>query len=99
LIFDRCAGVERLDQSHVLGHVRHDPHLDLAVVRGQQRLEPLSDDEGLTDPATLLGADRDVLQVRLHGRQPAGRRDDLVERRVDAAVVAHGLEESLDRLP
>ena len=30
------AGVERLDQARVAGQVRHDPHLDLAVVGGHQ---------------------------------------------------------------
>ena len=47
----------------VLGQVRHDPHLDLAVVGGQQRLVALADDERRADAAALVGADRDVLQV------------------------------------
>ena len=51
------------------------------------------------DAAALLGADRDVLEVGLGRGEPAGRRDQLVERRVDPAVVGDGLEEPLDRLP
>ena len=66
------AGAERLDQALVAGQVRHDPHLDLAVVGRHQRLVPLADDEDLADAAALLGADRHVLQVRV-GRATAGR--------------------------
>src|SRR3546814_3242593 len=82
-------GSERLDELLVLGQVRHDPHLDLAVVGGQQALElralAAADDECLPDPPACLGADRDVLQVRVGARETPGRRDDLVVRRVDAA--------------
>ena len=81
-----AAGAERLDQAGVLGQVGHDPHLDLAVVGRQQRGVALADDERLADPAALLGADRDVLQVGVGAGEPAGRRDQLVERGVDAAV-------------
>ncbi len=92
-------GPERLDQEGVLGQVRHDPHLDLAVVGGHQRLVPGPDDERLPDPAALLGAHRDVLQVRVGRGQPPGRRDQLVERGVDAPVGGHRLEQPLDGLP
>ena len=37
------------------------------------------------DFAAFFGADRDVLQVRIAGAEPAGGGDDLVERRVNAA--------------
>ena len=42
-------------------------------------------DERRADFAAFLGADRDVLQVRVAGAKPAGGGDDLVERAVDAA--------------
>ena len=90
---------ERLDQPVVAGQVRHDPHLDLAVVGGHQRLVAVADDERLADPAALLGADRDVLQVGVGGGQPPGRRDGLDVGRVDPAVVGDRLEQPLDGDP
>ena len=83
----------------VLGEVRHDPHLDLAVVGGHQALEARADHEPLADPAALLGADRDVLQVGVGRGEPPGGRDQLVERGVDPAVGGDGLEQPLDGLP
>ncbi len=80
------AGVERFDEAFVAGQVRHDPHLDLAVVGGHQLGIAVSDHEAVPDASTRLGADRDVLKVGLGGRQPPGGGDGLVERGVDAAV-------------
>ena len=42
--------------------------------------------ERLADAPAVLGADRDVVQVRPVGGQPSGARDGLVERGVDAPV-------------
>ena len=81
------AGGERLLQRGVAGQVGHDPQLDLAVVGGEQRLVAAADHEALPDPAALLGADRDVLQVRVGGREPPGGRDHLVVGGVDPAVL------------
>ena len=80
------AGGERLDQALVLGEVGHHAQLDLAVVGGHQRLEALADDEAAADRPALVGADRDVLQVRVGRGQPAGRGHRLVEGGVDTAV-------------
>ena len=91
-------GAERLDEQGVLGQVRHDPHLDLAVVGGHQRLVALADDEPLADPTSGLGADRDVLEVGIGAGEATGRGDDLVVRRVDPAVRRDGLEQALDGL-
>src|SRR5688572_27517654 len=41
-------------------------------------------DERLADELPLLAPDRDVLEVRVVAREPAGSGDRLVERRVDA---------------
>ena len=94
-------GVERLDQPLVARQVRHDPHLDLAVVGRHQCLEfgsaaRGSDDEAVADLSAGLGADRDVLQVRVGRGQPSGGRDRLVEGGVDAIVVGDRLEQSVD---
>ena len=57
--------------------VRHDAQLDLRIVGGQQHVA-LGRDEGLADAPALGRADRDVLQVRILRRQPAGGGDGLV---------------------
>jgi hypothetical protein len=89
------AGREGLLEPGVVGQVGHDPHLDLAVVGGHQALEARPGDEALADLAALLGADRDVLQVRVVAGQPPGRGDHLLEGRVDAAVVGDGRQQLL----
>ena len=90
-------GVEGLDQPRVAGQMCHDPHLDLAVVGRHQRLETRTHDKPLTDLSAGIGTDRDVLEVRLGGRQPSGRRDGLVEGGVHPSVVRDGLQQSVDR--
>ena len=90
------AGAKRLDESGVLGQVRHDPHLDLAVVGGHQLRIAVTHTERVADPAAGFGADRDVLQVRVGRRQPPGGGDGLVERGVDAAVGGSRLQQSVD---
>ncbi|CAK7285478.1 hypothetical protein SGPA1_31351 [Streptomyces misionensis JCM 4497] len=89
-------GGERPDQALVLGEVGHHPQLDLAVVGGHQGLEALADDEAAPDGPALVGAHRDVLEVRVRGGQPAGRGHRLVERGVDTAVARDGLDQALD---
>ena len=93
------AGVERLDQARVPRQVRHDAHLDLRVVGGQQRLVALADLERGADAAALLGADRDVLQVRVGAREAAGLAAGLDVGRVDPAVGGDRRVERLDDLP
>ena len=56
--------LEGTHQARVLGQVGHDPQLDLRIV-GRQQLEALRGDERAADAAAILGADRDVLQVRV----------------------------------
>ena len=64
---------ERILQLRDVGHVRRQPKLDLAIV-GAQQLEPWLGDEGVADLASDLGADRNVLKVRVVGRQAPGLR-------------------------
>ena len=61
---------ERLAQLRLAGDVREDPQLDLRVV-GRESREPGLGDEGAADLAAELGADRDRLEVRVRGREPA----------------------------
>jgi hypothetical protein len=64
--------------------VGQDAQLDLRVVGADELVTGLGD-EARADLAAELGADRDVLKVRVGGRQPAGRRRGLVEGGVQAA--------------
>ena len=81
---DVVAGAEDLLQHLLVGDVGEHPQLDLAVVGGEQAGALLGDEAG-ADRAADLGADRDVLQVRVGAREAPGRRRRLVEGRVDAA--------------
>ena len=74
---------ERLQQAGVAGQVRHDAQFDLGIVRGDQHVARRRD-ESLPDAPALGRADRDVLQVRIGRREPAGGRDGLVIRGVHA---------------
>ena len=88
---DILAPRERIDQERLAAHVRQQPQLDLRIVGGDQHriieepeLRAVIGDERAPHAPPQLGADRDVLQVRIGRREAAGRRDRLVERRVDA---------------
>ncbi|MNQ55969.1 hypothetical protein D3C85_700790 [compost metagenome] len=74
---------EGIQQTFVLGQVGHDAQLDLRIVRRQQFVAG-GGDERLANAPALGGADRDVLQVRIAGRQAPGGRHRLVIRGVDA---------------
>ena len=60
-----------------------DAQLDLGVI-GREKLPSPARDKGFSDLASLLGADGDILQVRVAAAQPAGCGHGLVERGVDA---------------
>ena len=53
---------ERLLERGDVGDLREQSELDLRIVRGKE-LETLRRDERAANPASLLGADRNVLQV------------------------------------
>src|SRR5690606_23609918 len=74
---DIAAGGKGGEQALVAGQVRHDAQLDLRVV-GRKQLVAGRCDEGLADTPALLGTHRDVLQVGIGRRQPAGGSDRLV---------------------
>ena len=85
---DVAPGGERGDQARVLREVGDAAQLDLVVV-GHQQLAARRRHERPPERAPQLGADGDVVQVGLVGRQPAGAGHRLVEGGVDAAVVGH----------
>ena len=84
---DVLAALEDLAQHVLAGDVGEHAQLDLGVVDREQDVAGLGDEAG-ADLAARLGADRDVLQVRVDRGQPAGGGGDLQERRVQPAVVA-----------
>ncbi|SKU65576.1 Uncharacterised protein [Mycobacteroides abscessus subsp. abscessus] len=76
--------------------MRHDPHLDLAVVDGHQLAVAHADHESVADLPPGLGTHRDVLQIRFGRGQPTGRRDGLVERGVNTPVGRNRFEQTVD---
>ena len=80
---DVLVGLEGGDQGRVLAEVGQDAQLDLRVVGREQHAVALGD-EGAPHHAPDVGADRDVLQIGVARRQPAGGGDRLVVRRVHA---------------
>ena len=82
-VVDVFAGAEGLDERLLVGQMGEHPQLDLGVVRRQQYVTR-GRDERPSNLASELGANRDVLQVRIGAAQASRGRDRLVERRVDA---------------
>ena len=82
-------------QDILVGDVRKDPQLDLRVV-GRDQLRAGLGDEAAADLAAELCADRDVLEIRIRARQPAGGRRSLVEGRVESARL--GGDQSRERV-
>jgi len=81
---DVLAGAVGVDEERVLREVGHEAQLDLRVVCGEEQVAG-GGDEGGANLAAERGADGDVLQVGVGGREAAGGRADLVECGVDAA--------------
>ena len=71
---DVLAAGETFFQGRNVGDMGQQPQLDLRVVRADQHIARFGD-EGVADAAAFLGADRDVLQVRIGRGQPPGLRD------------------------
>ena len=91
---DVFAGAVGVEEERVLREVRHEAELDLRVVGGHEQVAGRGD-EGGADFAADGGADGDVLQVGVRGREAAGGGADLVEGGVDAAV---GVGEQWERV-
>ena len=70
-----------VDQGRLVGEEGHEAQLDLRVV-GDHQAHAFGGDEAVADLAAELGADGDVLQVRVGARQAPRRGDGLVERGV-----------------
>ena len=79
--------LERLHERRIPREVREQTQLDLRVVGGEER-PALSRNESAPNVAAELAANRNVLEIRIARREAAGRRDRLVERRVQPPRVA-----------
>jgi hypothetical protein len=75
---------EGLQQHFILGEIGEDPQFDLRIV-GRDDSPSLLRNEGLPNPVSFLGPDRDVLKVRVTGGEPAGGGHGLVIGGVNAA--------------
>ena len=88
------AGLERPDQARILRKVSDASQLDLVVV-GDQELVPLPSDKGRSENSPPLGADGNVVQVRLIRREAAGSGHGLLERGADPVSLADLGEQTL----
>src|SRR5690606_15697741 len=77
--------VERLRQLGVAREVRQHAELDLRVVRGDEDAVVVASAERPPYLAAGSGADGDVLDAGVGGREPAGGRPGLMERGVQPA--------------
>ena len=91
----RPAG-EGVTEMLVARDVGEDAQLDLRVVRGEERHVGAAGDERVADPPAERRPDRDVLEVRIRRAQAPGRRDGLVEGRMEAAVRREKRRQRLD---
>ena len=76
--------LEGLDHRGISAERSHHPQLDLRIVGGKDHKIRAARHESAPDLASLLGTDRNVLQVRIVRGEAAGRGEELVEGRVDA---------------
>ncbi len=70
-------------QQRIFAEMRHQPQLDLGIIRGDEQVSRGRDERRADLPAQFR-LDRDILQVRIGGRQAPGSGAYLVERGVDA---------------
>ena len=81
---DVLSAAEGFDQHGILGEMGQEAQLDLRVVGGEQQAAGRGD-EGGANLAAELGADGNILQIRIGGAEAAGGGAGLVKRGVQAA--------------
>ncbi len=67
-----------LHQQLVSGEMRQQPQLDLRIIGREQHVARLGDECG-ANLAAKFGADGNILQIGIGGRQPPGRRSRLLK--------------------
>ena len=91
---DVLPAAEGRDHGLIIGDVREQAQLDLAVVRVHEHLAGRGH-EHIADLRAELAAHGDILQVRFRGRQAPRRRNGHLEVRVDAPVGRDLLEQPI----
>ena len=86
------AFAKRLYELDIARKRRHEPHLDLRIVRRHDRFIALSGHEGCADAAALRGSRMDVLKIGVGRGEPAGCRRGLLERGVYPPVADRPLK-------
>ena len=81
---DVVASAVGLDQERIAGEVGEQAKFDLRIIGGQKNVAGLGD-EGSANAASEFGADGNVLEIRIRGRQTSRRGSGLAERGVEAA--------------
>ena len=66
-VFALC---ERVNQTCVVGQMRHNAQLDLGIVGGNNFIA-ITGNKGLTNAAAFLVTNRNILQIRITGRKPS----------------------------
>src|SRR5204862_3482928 len=84
LIVNVVAAAEGFDERFVFSKMGEHPQLDLRIVGGYEQVTRFGD-KSSTDFTPELGFDGNVLEIRIAAAQPSGRRDRLIETRMDAA--------------
>ena len=79
-VFALC---ERVNQTGIIGQMRHNAQLDLGVVCGNNFIT-VAGNKGLSNAAPFLVTNRNILQIRITGRKPPGCRHGLMVRGVHA---------------
>ena len=91
---DVHAGGKGILHVFIVCDVRQNAQLDLAVI-GVDKHPAVLRHEHFANFASKLCAHGNVLEIRLCGRQASGRRDHVLERRVDPAVVRDLLDKAV----
>ena len=74
---------ERVNQTCVVGQMRHNAQLNLGIVGGNNFIA-ITGNKGLPNSAPFLVTNRNILQIRITGRKPPGCRHGLMVRGVHA---------------
>ena len=78
-----CPSAKARHQQRIFAEMRHQPQLDLGIIRGDEQVSGCRDERRADLPAQFR-LDRDILQVWIGGRQAPRSGADLVKRGVDA---------------
>ena len=82
------AFLKSFKHDRILRDMCEEPQLELRVIRGNDFVSLLRHERAANTPAKI-GANRNVLQIGIAGRKPAGGRNSLIELAVNAPVCGY----------